>query len=137
MDFFTSFLSSKSSTIVFAFLFGIASYFYINTKITISNQTEEIAKLNKLLGNSQQEVLIERKRCNNQVEVDILNKNNETLKKENESLKQSQNQLDNLNKKKEKDVDNLNKEINKIKNKVCLNEVLEDDTVESLNKIFN
>lgn len=134
---FGSFLSSKTSTIVFAFLFGIASYFYINTKITISNQKEEIAELNRLLGDSQQQVLTERKRCNNQVEVDILKKNNDILKKENEILKQSQKELENLKEEKEKDLKNINIELDKIKNKECLNKIVDDETVESLKRIFN
>jgi flagellar motility protein MotE (MotC chaperone) len=137
IELFSGFLSSKTSTIVFAFLFGIASYFYINTKITISNQKEEIAELNRLLGDSQQQVLTERKRCNNQVEVDILKKNNDVLKKENESLKQSQKELENLKEKKEEDLKNINNEINKLKNKECLNKIVDDETVESLKRIFN
>lgn len=134
---FSSFLSSKTSTIIFAFLFGIASYFYINTKITISNQKEEIAELNRLLGDSQQQVLTERKRCNNQVEVDILKKNNDILKKENEILKQSQKELENLKEEKEKDLKNINIELDKLKNKECLNKIVDEETVESLKRIFN
>lgn len=134
---FSSFLSSKTSTIVFAFLFGIASYFYINTKITINNQKEQIAELNSLLGESKQQVLIERQRCNNQTEIDILKKNNDVLKKENETLKQSKEELENLKEKKEQDLKNINNEINKLKNKECLNKIVDDETVESLKKIFN
>ncbi len=136
-ELFTGFLSSKTSTIVFAFLFGIASYFYYNTQSTIKSQKEQIAQLNLDLGESKSKVESERQRCNNQTEIDILKKNNNVLKKENETLKQSKQELENLKEKKEQDLKNINNELDKIKNKECLNKIVDDETVESLKKIFN
>lgn len=133
----TSFLDSKYSTLLFAFLFGIASYFYINTKITISNQEEEIKELTSSLGTCSEKIKSERTRSNEALIKETLIKNLEIARERNDRLQKANDELTKKNKITEEDNLKINSEINKLKNKKCLNNVIDDETKESLNKIFN
>lgn len=137
IEFGNSFLASKYSTVILGIVVGVLGYFYISTKITISNQEEQIAELNNMLGESKQQVVIERKRCNNQIEVSILKKNNEVLKKQNDILKESKKELETYNLKQKEDLNNVSNEINVIKNKTCLQKEIDEDIKQVLNNIFN
>jgi len=133
----TTILQSKAITIVLSVVLTIAIYFYIDSKTTISNLEEE----NKILISSNEankiKVIEERNRCNNNKEIEILNNNNETLKEENEQLKIINILLKDNQTIKEEDNKKINAELNKIKNKKCLQTIVDDEMVESLNKIFN
>ncbi len=132
-----SVLASKYSTVILGIAVGVLGYFYVSTKIIISNQKDEITDLNNLLGESKQQVVIERQRCNNQIEVDILKKNNEVLQKQNEILKNSRNELESYSLKQKQDLDKVSKELENIKSKACLQKEIDEDTKQVLNNIFN
>ena len=132
-----NFLASKGSTVFFAFAAGILFYFYYNTQSIIEEQKQEISNLNTLLGQTKSKVESERLRCNNEIDLEVLRKNNSILKQEKEQLENAKNNLLKYSQQKEEEVNNINKELNNIKNKECLNKIVDDETVESLNKIFN
>ncbi len=133
----SKFLDSKYSTLLFAFLFGIASYFYINTKMTISNQAEQIQELNSSLGVCSEKIKSERTRSNEALIKDALLKNLKIERERNERLQKANSKLSEKNKITTEDNLKINSEINKLKNKKCLNNVIDEKTKESLNKIFN
>lgn len=132
-----NFLASKGSTVFFAFAAGILFYFYYNTQSIIEEQKQEISNLNTLLGQTKSKVESERLRCNNEIDLEVLRKNNSILKQEKEQLENAKNNLLKYSQQKEEEVNNINKELNNIKNKECLNKIVDNETVESLNKIFN
>ncbi len=132
-----SFLDSKYSTLLFAFLFGIATYFYINTKITISNQEEEIKELTSSLGSCSEKIKSERTRSNEALIKDALLKNLKIERELNKRLQKANDKLSEKNKITVEDNLKINSEINKLKNKKCLNNVIDEEMKDSLNKIFN
>ena len=133
----TTILESKALTIALSVVLTIAIYFYIDSKTTIADLKEENKALIANNEASKMKVIEERNRCNNNKEIEILNNNNETLKQENERLTNVNNLLKENQEIKDEDNKKINAELNKIKNKKCLQTIVDDATVESLNKIFN
>jgi vacuolar-type H+-ATPase subunit I/STV1 len=135
-----SYLTSAFSgymSIIIAAGCGILLTYLVTLNTTISSQKKQIKELSGSLGSCNQKVINERERANNQVDTDILIKNNETLTEENKRLLDSNKKLSELNKDKENDNKKVSEELNKLRNKKCLNTVVDQDTVDSLNKIFN
>jgi exonuclease VII large subunit len=126
---YTSIMLAAAGGILVTYLFTLNS--------TISNQKEQIQELSSSLGSCSQKVVNERERANNSVNTDILKKNNETLQEENKRLSDNNRKLSDLNIDKENDNKKVNNELNKLKTKKCLNTVIDNDTKESLNRIFN
>lgn len=135
-----SYLTSAFSgymSIIIAAGCGILLTYLVTLNTTISSQKKQIKELSGSLGSCDQKVVNERDRSNNQVNTEILEKNNKTLTEENKRLLESNKKLSELNKDKENDNKKVSEELNKLRNKKCLQNIIDDDTVKSLDKIFN
>lgn len=135
-SYLTSAFSGYTSIILAAGV-GILFTYLVTLNTTISGQKKQIKELSSSLGSCSQKVVNERDRANNNVNTEILESNNKTLTEENKRLLNSNKKLSELNKSKEKDNEKVSNELSKLKNKKCLHVVVDDETVDSLNKIFN
>lgn len=132
----TSAFSGYTSIILAAFS-GILITYITTLNLNISNQKTEIEELNKKIGSFSEKLINEKETVNNKIISEVLEKNNNILKKENESLKKQNEQLKELNKQKELSKEEINNELSKLKNKKCLNSVIDEEVAASLIKIFN
>ena len=135
-NYITSAFSGYTSIILAAGC-GILFTYLVTLNTTISSQKKQIKEITDSLGNCSQKIVNERDRANNQVNTEILESNNKTLTEENRRLLESNKKLSELNKSKEKDNEKVSNELSKLKNKECLQVIVDDETVDSLNEIFN
>ena len=135
-SYLTSAFSGYTSIILAAGV-GILFTYLVTLNTTISSQKKQIKELSSSLGSCSQKIVNERNRANNNVNTEILESNNKTLTEENKRLLNSNKKLSELNKDKENDNKKVSEELSKLRNKKCLQNVIDDETVDSLNKIFN
>lgn len=132
----SSFLSSKSLSIVLFIAIGFCSYYIYDKETTIDNLKERNEQLIKDSQLSDFKVIEERNRCNNQILNEIQKRNNKILKKKNKELNKLNNELNNLHNKLNKYEKDIEKEFNDLNNK-CFNKKIDKKTVETLKNIFN
>lgn len=128
---------SGYTSIILAVLVSALLTYLTTLNISINNQKQTITDLSNKNGALEEKIINQAESNNEKIEKEVILKNISILEEENKRLIKQNEQLKNLTEEKEKDMQEINNELNKIKNKECLNSVVDSETVKSLNKIFN